>query len=75
MASLQGVQLQLDVWSGSTLKSLEQLSSLANLVDQVEAVRRGKLGVLSQHPHVAALLEVKLIQAMERTLARIKEEK
>ena len=63
-------------WNTSVDKISAQLSSILNLTEQLEAVKRGKVGVLRQHKgHVRALLETKLVLSMERALGYIMEEK
>ena len=67
---------QVSVWECSVEKVVAQLSSIMNLVEQQEALKRGKIGVLSHHPgHVTFLLEVKLMLSMERALEFINKEK
>ena len=68
------VNAQLSEWKFHVEKVLAQLASLSDLVNQLDALKRNKLGVLSR-PQVIPLLEVKLIQAMEKALCHIQEEK
>ncbi len=55
-------------------KSLAQLYSLVNLVEQLEAVQGGKLGALSSYHLLSSLLEAKLVQCLEKTLNYLLEE-
>ena len=72
---LSEVKIQLSAWRLCTEKALAHLSSLSNLVNQLEAVNQGKLGVLNKDIHVTLLLEFKLVQAMEKALGHLQEEK
>lgn len=67
---------QVAVWNSSVQRIVAQLSSVMNLVEQLELLKRGKLGVLSQHHgHVTSLIETKLILSMERALGFISKDK
>lgn len=64
------------VWQGCVDKILAQLSSILNLTEQLQAVKKGKVGVLTRHKsYVVSLLEAKLVQSMEKALGHIMEEK
>lgn len=76
MGTLVFVDEQLILWRNCRQKILAQLSSIMNLIEQLEAVKGGRLGVLCQHSYqVTPLLETKLIQSMEKALDHIKEDK
>lgn len=75
-SSVLALQTHLTVWESCVEKISAQLSSILNLTEQLEALKKGKVGVLSQHQgHVITLLEAKLVQSMERALGHIMEEK
>ena len=75
-ATLILVNGQISVWEASVGKVVAQLSSILNLLEQQEVLKKGKLGVLGQHHnHVTCLLQVKLIQSMERAFNLINKEK
>lgn len=69
MEALLKVHTQISVWERSVRKVVAQLSSILNLLEQLEALKRGKTGVLIQHGgHVTSLLSMKLVRSMERAL-------
>ncbi len=79
---LQKASEQLKLWSESQGKAVAQLSSLANLVEQLEALDRceagrsgGRLGVLAQHPLATSLLRGKILDSMETALERASRER
>ena len=76
---LQKAQLQLSIWDEVLSRTQSQLSSLSNLVEQLETVQRcissKKLGVINQDPAVVHLLQGKLVKKMERILGEVNEER
>lgn len=76
MWSLALLHETVTLWKECVQRVIAQLSSILNMAEQLEALKRGKVGVLSQHgSHVTTLLEAKLVQSMERALGHIMEEK
>lgn len=76
METLVLVDSEVSTWNSCIQKILSQLCSILNLAEQLEALKRGKLGVLSQcHSHMTSLLEAKLVQSMENALGHITEYK
>ena len=69
------VKTQLSLWQSCIEKAMAHLSSLSNLASQLEVIRKGKLGVLSQQLNLSNLLELKLIKSMENSLNHIHEQK
>ncbi len=74
------VHEQLLLWEGHRDQATLYLSSLANLVEQLNALQRcmsvpGKLGVLTQHYQALCSLHGKLVEAMESRLASVKIER
>ena len=64
------------VWQGCLEKILARLSSILNLAEQLQALNKGRVGVLTHHKgHVISLLAAKLVQSMEKALDHIMEEK
>ena len=75
---LGNARSQLRLWDHSRDRAVAQLSSIANLAEQLEAVKRcqgGRLGVLSHHPQVVVLLQAKITLSMEEALHFVKREK
>ena len=68
------------LWEGCRDKASRLLSSLANLVEQLNTVQScmsqpGKLGVLCQHSQALYCLQGKLVEAMERALVSVQAER
>lgn len=75
-STLMLLDAQVSLWECSVEKIVAQLSSIMNLLEQQEVLKRSKLGVLSQHPgHVISLLDLKLMESMERALEFITKER
>ena len=75
---LGNARSQLQFWDHSRDRAVAQLSSVANLAEQLEAVKRcqgGRLGVLSHHPQVIVLLQAKITLSMEEALHFVEKEK
>lgn len=75
---LGNARSQLQLWDHSRDRAMAQLSSIANLVEQLEAVKRcqgGRLGVLNHHPQVVVLLQAKITLSMEEALHFVEREK
>lgn len=75
---LGNARSQLQLWDHSRDRAVAQLSSIANLVEQLAAVKRchgGRLGVLSHHPQVVVLLQAKITLSMEEALHFVEREK
>ena len=77
-------QDQVKVWKESKSRVLAQLNSVHNLVGQLEALHSCLprstgpshcLGVVGEHPLCVELLEVKLVQAMEKAFVRAMKER
>ncbi len=71
---------QLLLWEGYREQASRHLSSLANLMEQLNAVQRctsvsSTLGVLSQHSLALCSLQGKLVEAMENKLASVQAER
>ena len=71
---------QFKVWKGARDRALAQLSSIHNLVGQLETLQQcsgsdSLLGVVREHPLCVQLLEAKLVQAMERAYSYALKEK
>lgn len=76
METLVLVDAEVSTWNICVRKVLSKLQSILNLVGQLETLKLGKVGVLSQRrSHVTSLLEAKLVQKMEDALGHITEEK
>ena len=68
------------LWEDCRDKASRLLSSLANLVEQLNTVHScmsqpGKLGVLCQHSQALYCLQGKLVEAMERALVSVQAER
>ncbi|XP_064393112.1 uncharacterized protein LOC135340701 [Halichondria panicea] len=68
------------LWEGCRDKASRLLSSLANLVEQLNTVQScmsqpDKLGVLCQHSQALYCLQGKLVEAMERALVSVQAER
>lgn len=76
---LQKASEQLELWSESKERAVAQLSSIANLAEQLEALDRceagGNVGVVAQVPMAASLLRGKIVESMERALERASKER
>ncbi len=76
---LQKASEQLELWSESQGRAVAQLSSIANLSEQLEALERcekgGSLGVVGRYPLAPALLRGKIVESMERALERASKER
>ena len=75
---LGNARSQLQLWDHSRDRAVAQLSSIANLAEQLEAVKRcqgGRLGVLSHYPQVVVLLQAKIMLSMEEALQFVEREK
>lgn len=61
---------QLQQWEAARSKALAQLSSIANLAEQLETLQKcesgRKMGVLGGYPLVAPLLQARIVESMER---------
>ncbi len=67
-------------WEGCRDKASRLLSSMANLVEQLNTVQScmsqpGKLGVLCQESQALYCLQGKLVEAMERALVSVQAER
>ena len=71
---------ELRTWREARDRAVAQLGLIHNLVNQLETLHKCRaghhlLGVVAQHPLCVQLLEVKLIQAVERAYTRAMKEK
>ncbi len=72
---LPQVKAQLSLWESCVEKGRSNLSSISNLINQLEVLEKGKLGVVGRHQHIHHSLQVKIMDSMEDSVKRVLEQK
>ena len=76
---VKSVYENLNQWRQAREKALEQLFSMSNLAEQLDALCRcdgtRRLGILSGYPQIVAFMEAKILTSFERALRHVLKEK